>query len=394
MGVEETYVLPPALYKTARFLEIFGLVYTISPVIVAYAFDVDPLLGHSKQDWLIFNLILAFPTLGGLFIIRMVLGNDFRLQLGLHSVAFLIVSATFFYGFHPNLEEVGEPLWAVLLRYGLFILISTAIFVSMTVDWRYHIRNIAQYADALNQGDYSYRITDPKTVEDRIHKDLIRALNNAIEIMENLVKNLNTTEMVIKATEQLSNISTDISASSEEVASSSQNMAEVANQQAQHVQEIFDSIGSLDKTIKQVIEQITTNSQVVSQIALQTNILALNAGIEASRAGDYGRGFTVVANNVRKLSEESKTAAENIIKVSELVSESLKTTFNHIRDKIEDISALSEETAASSEEVASVAEEMTSSMEEMNASTNELAEMANKMKKYIEINQLKSLLDN
>lgn len=394
MGVEDTYVLPPVLYRTAKFLEYMAVVYTVTPTLVAYFFDIDPLLDHSKLDWLAFNLTLAVPTIGGLLIIRAILGNDFRLQLGYHSVSFLLVSATFYFGFHTDLTVTGEPIWLMALRYSLFILISLAIFVSMTVDWRYHIRNIAKYADALNQGDYSYRITDPKTVEDRIYKELIKAFNNAIEIIENLVNNLNTTEKIINATTNLSDISNDISASSQEVASSSQSMAEVANQQAHNVQEIFESISSLDQTIKQVIDQITGNSQVVSQIALQTNILALNAGIEASRAGDYGRGFTVVANNVRKLSEESKEAAENIIQVSQLVSDTLKTSFNHIRDKIEDISALSEETAASSEEVASVAEEMTSAMEEMNASTGELVTMAEAMQQYIDEHQLKSLLKN
>ena len=68
-------------------------------------------------------------------------------------------------------------------------------------------------------------------------------------------------------------------------------MSDGATTQTELLSEANYKITDLKDTMDDIVKKIQMNTQEVAQIALQTNILALNAGIEASRAGDYGRGF-------------------------------------------------------------------------------------------------------
>lgn len=81
----------------------------------------------------------------------------------------------------------------------------------------------------------------------------------------------------------------------------------------ENMQAIFEDIQELEKFSESITEIVST----ISSISAQTNLLALNASIEAARAGDVGRGFTVVAEEIRVLSEQTSAATTNI---SELIS--------------------------------------------------------------------------
>lgn len=120
----------------------------------------------------------------------------------------------------------------------------------------------------------------------------------------------------------------------------------------------------LNNTLKEVYkfsDDINEVSVFIKEIAEKTNMLGLNAAIEAARAGDLGRGFSVVANEIRKLSHQTKSSVPRI-----------KELTDNIKNKVNDASRISETMLQASEEQSSATEEITASIEEINSLAEEL----------------------
>ena len=171
-----------------------------------------------------------------------------------------------------------------------------------------------------------------------------------VESLRSMIANIkNVSENVDKSSKFLQNTAISFSegvsfqaSSAEEVSASMQEMVSNIEQNMTNAEETDKIAKSSSKNIKiyereadksvKIMQAINDKISEIDEIAFQTNILALNSAIEASKAGKYGKGFNVVAKEVRKLADKSKKIAADIselsgngIKISERSSALIKS---------------------------------------------------------------------
>jgi methyl-accepting chemotaxis protein len=192
--------------------------------------------------------------------------------------------------------------------------------------------------------------------------------------------------------EQVSNTAQGIATDAQMLATEADNVKSNAEEGAQSLQEVAQVVEVANKNTdetNEVLAQLTSDAnnissivETIEQIAEQTNLLALNAAIEAARAGEAGRGFAVVADEIRKLAEKSQEATRNIAEIlggiqdrTAQASGSMKETLNVVRDVYQRTMEVEKKFSAilnSVEKIASTAEGFAAGAEELSASTEEL----------------------
>ncbi len=230
--------------------------------------------------------------------------------------------------------------------------------------------------------------------------DITNKKNTMFEIGENIQKLTNSLNNLSSASNTMSKEAKVTMDGSQEVSVSLEQMNQAVSDLSEKIESMLASINSIaqeaangEKISKDAKEQSKTTSSamirlneesakisqtisIITQIAFQTNILSLNAAVEAATAGEAGKGFAVVAGEVRNLATRSNDAAKEITTAVEYIQSLIKNSLDsiHIIDStIEEISTISSKISNSMAQQQTISNALASSALETSQGINEIS---------------------
>jgi len=159
----------------------------------------------------------------------------------------------------------------------------------------------------------------------------------------------------------------------------------IVNDSMSGIQVIRTTVQAINKRMKSLAEklmEIGTISQLISEIANRTNLLALNASIEAARAGEQGKGFVVIAEEIRNLSERSAKSTKQISEIISAIQGEAAGVTKHLEEEtnlVEMETKLAADTGSIFSEIDSIIKRIEALTSEINMSTDEQRELTGKV---------------